>query len=124
MRLLDRVVKALPDKQKDKEIKDRIKNAFSNKNVILWGDLNLHYPSEDRTFERILFHDLWLERHSHFDGLTWDPYTNKMFWRINPFDTRRLRLDRICMYQSRQLDLEDIEIFGNKWIGYGTESEK
>ena len=47
-----------------------------------------------------------------------------MFWKINPFDTRRLRLDRIWMYQSKQIDLIDIDIFGNSWVGVGTDSEK
>ena len=78
MRMLDRVLKTLVDKQKDNEIKSKIKDAFNNKNVILWGDLNLHYPGENKIFEHMLFHDLWLERHSHFDGLTWDPYVNAL----------------------------------------------
>ena len=64
----------------------------------------------------MLYHDLWLERHSHFDGITWDPDVNSMTAFVPPFDNRKLRLDRVVSKKSRCLDLLNIELFGNKQL--------
>mmetsp|Transcript_17127 Transcript_17127/g.15098 ORF Transcript_17127/g.15098 Transcript_17127/m.15098 type:complete len:160 (+) Transcript_17127:517-996(+) len=74
------------------------------------GDLNLHYPGENKILENHNFHDLWLERHSHFDGYSWDPSQNSMINLFLPFDNRRMRLDRICLKNSKDFDLVDIQV--------------
>lgn len=116
MRVLDAKLKRLTEKVTDKETKDNINDALLNKNVFLLGDLNLHFPGENKILERHMFIDLWLERYSHFDGLTWDTSKNTMTKWMLPFDNRRMRLDRICMRQSKQLDLCEIQIVANESI--------
>ena len=75
----------------------RIKEAISNNNVFLAGDLNMGFPGENKALDEYGFHDLWLEKYSHFNGFTWDPLRNKILTVINPFDDRRSRLDRIWL---------------------------
>lgn len=110
MRYIDTTIKELVEKTKDKSLKDRIKDALINKNLLLLGDLNLHFPGESKLLDRHMLIDLWLEKHSHFDGLTWDTERNSMTKWMLPFDNRRMRLDRITMRQSKQLDLCDISM--------------
>lgn len=96
---------------------EKITDAIHNKNVFLLGDLNLHFPGESRILEHSSFNDCWLERRSHFDGLSWDAQTNSMTKWMLPFDNRRMRLDRICIKDSTQIDLDDIELIGKENAG-------
>ena len=84
------------------------------KNIILAGDMNMHVPGENIILEENAFYDLWLEKRSHFDGLTWDPDNNFMLLVKEPFDNRRLRLDRVCMKESKQLNIDEIEMVGTQ----------
>ena len=101
----------------DENIRQSVKNALRNHNVILLGDLNLHCPSENKILMENGFNDLWLELYSHRDGYTWDPARNTMINIMLPFDNRRMRLDRIWLKDSKQLDLEDISIFADSKLG-------
>lgn len=93
----------------DPDIKLRVQNALVYRNIILSGDLNMHFPGENKVLEEHGYYDLWLERYSHFDGYTWDPDYNSMLMMKEPFDNRKMRLDRIAIKRSTQLDLEEIE---------------
>jgi len=97
-------------------VKKRFTDAFENKNVILAGDLGFHFPGENQYLDKTGFHDLWLEKQSHFDGLTWDPDANSMNHLSQIFDNRRLRPDRICMKESKQLDMLDIKMIATSPI--------
>mmetsp|Transcript_24142 Transcript_24142/g.27845 ORF Transcript_24142/g.27845 Transcript_24142/m.27845 type:complete len:180 (+) Transcript_24142:453-992(+) len=117
MKLLTQILKDLPNAIEDADVKEKTKNALSCNNVFLLGDLNLHFPGENRILEHAHFNDLWLERHSHFDGLTWDTEKNSMTKWMLPFDNRRMRLDRICIKDSKQIDLVDIKMIANQNTG-------
>ena len=80
---------------RNEEIDPKILDALDNNNVILIGDLNLHHPRENEMLEENGFNDLWLEKYSHWDGITWDPSRNRMINVMLPFDNRRMRLDRV-----------------------------
>ncbi|CAI2371620.1 unnamed protein product [Moneuplotes crassus] len=84
--------------------------------IFLLGDLNLHYPGESKICDQYGFHDLWLERHSHFDGYSWDPQENAMSRWLFPLDNRRMRLDRICLKNSNAFDLIDIQMVAKERI--------
>mmetsp|Transcript_27469 Transcript_27469/g.24348 ORF Transcript_27469/g.24348 Transcript_27469/m.24348 type:complete len:154 (+) Transcript_27469:326-787(+) len=99
------------------KINDEVRDAISQNNVILLGDLNLHHPNEIELLENTGFFDLWLEKHSHTEGITWNPSVNHMINVMLPFDNRRMRLDRLCLKESKQIALEDISIFSNRRIG-------
>lgn len=64
--------------------------------------------------DELNYSDVWLEKHSHFDGITWDTNINTMTKYILPFDDRLLRLDRIALKKSSQLEINSIKLFGNK----------
>lgn len=53
-------------------------DAVAQNNIMLMGDLNLNFPGENKILESGGFDDLWLEKHSHFKGLTWDTQINRM----------------------------------------------
>ncbi|CAI2367239.1 unnamed protein product [Moneuplotes crassus] len=100
----------------DRKLKEL--NIKSPKDTIfLLGDLNLHYPGESKICDQYGFHDLWLERHSHFDGYSWDPQENIMSGWMHPLDNRRMRLDRICLKPSNAFDLIDIQMVAKERIG-------
>lgn len=63
--------------------------------IFLAGDLNLHFPGESQIHDKYGFSDLWLEKHSHYEGFTWDAQRNSITKWLLPFDNRRMRLDRI-----------------------------
>ena len=97
----------------------KIKSALNSNNVLILGDFNMHFPSENEVIEHLDYTDLWLERHSHLSGYTYDGKTNKFLWTLQPFDNRRLRLDRIILKNSSKFKLTNMQLFGkeriNKW---------
>lgn len=96
--------------------KERVSDAISNDNILFMGDLNIYFPGENEVLNDNEFYDLWLEKHSHNEGLTWDPEKNSMNHHNSIFDDRRLRLDRICMKKSKQFDLKDIKMIATDII--------
>ncbi|CAI2374834.1 unnamed protein product [Moneuplotes crassus] len=98
------------------EITEEIADAISKNNIIILGDLNLHHPNEISLIESVGLYDLWLEKHSHNDGITWDPSKNRLINVMLPFDNRRMRLDRICMLESKQMSISDITMFADQRI--------
>jgi endonuclease/exonuclease/phosphatase family metal-dependent hydrolase len=96
--------------------KDRVNDALNNNNVLFMGDLNIYFPGENQVLEDNDFFDLWLEKHSHDEGLTWDPTKNTMNHFNSFFDDRRLRYDRICMKQSKQFDIKNIKMIATDKI--------
>ncbi|CAI2373424.1 unnamed protein product [Moneuplotes crassus] len=96
--------------------KAKIKQALDQNNVIILGDFNMHFPSENKIIEALNYKDLWLDSHSHFTGYTYDGRTNKLLWTLQPFDNRRLRLDRIILKNQSHIEPLDIQLFGNKLI--------
>lgn len=98
----------LPNLASNSEDRASIQDALDNNNVCILGDLNLHHPNENRFLDQNQLNDLWLEFYSHEEGITWDPARNRMINVMLPFDNRRMRLDRILLKNSAQLDLEDI----------------
>jgi endonuclease/exonuclease/phosphatase family metal-dependent hydrolase len=85
------LIESLPEKYKNSSQKDKIKDALKNKNIFLFGDFNFHYPGENKSLDKHEIYDLWLEQHSHFDGLTWDHRENKLNKYKSILDNRRLR---------------------------------
>ena len=100
---LMQILLSLPESTSDLSLKSNIEDALQNKNVMLFGDLNMHFPGENSVLEQNGFYDLWLEQHSHFDGLTWDHKNNLMNHYKSIFDMRRLRLDRVCFLSQSRL---------------------
>jgi len=119
MRAINNKLHHLPQKidVSDSDTKAKVKGALQNNNVFLLGDLNFHFPGENKLLGKHQFVDLWLERHSHFDGITWDTSANSMSGCMLPFDNRRMRLDRIAMRPSKQIDLLDIKMVGTENAG-------
>lgn len=98
-------------------LQDKLKTENGHKkdlDVFLLGDLNLHLPCENEICDNYGFHDLWLERHSHYHGYSWDARENSMINLMLPLDNRRMRLDRICMKNSQDISLDDIELIGTQ----------
>lgn len=93
--MIAELIKSLPDKSSNSIEKDKIKDALEHNNIFLFGDFNFHYPGENRSLDKNGIYDLWLEQHSHFDGLTWDHKENKLNQYKSLLDNRRLRLDRM-----------------------------
>lgn len=100
----------------DKTVRERVKDALGKKNVIISGDFNMHYPGENQAIEKHGYTDLWLQKHSHFSGLTSDSTVNKLRYMMMPMDDRKMRLDRIIMKQSEDIDLDQIEMIGQEPI--------
>ncbi|CAI2373410.1 unnamed protein product [Moneuplotes crassus] len=100
----------------DESQKSRIRQALDNNNIMILGDFNMHFPSENKTLESLNYTDLWLDKHSHLSGYTYDGKTNKLLWSLQQFDNRRLRLDRIALKRHSQIEAENIQLFGNKPI--------
>lgn len=97
------------------------KNAVKNNNIIIMGDLNFHLTNETNYIYENDFIDLWLESNqNHHDGYTWDAKKNSLINMFLPFDTRRMRLDRIIMAnRSNHFDLYqqcEIKVFGKTKI--------
>ena len=77
----------------------------------------MNYPCENKYLETYDFIDLWLEKHSHMKGYSWDPKQNSMLNIMLPFDNRRMRLDRICVKNNTEFIIDDISMFGDRRIG-------
>jgi hypothetical protein len=88
-----------------------------NNNVFMLGDLNLHYNGENKYIEDTGFNDLWLHHHSHFDGMTLDAIKNTFVAVTEPLENKKMRLDRILLTNSTQLDMENISMFADKKFG-------
>ena len=108
------IIDELPEFTESRKQQEKVKNAIENNNVIILGDFNFHLPWENKHLKKYKFNDLWLERYSHFDGITWDPWRNSMINVMLPFDNRRMRLDRIWLKDSKQIALESMNIYGDK----------
>jgi endonuclease/exonuclease/phosphatase family metal-dependent hydrolase len=98
-------------------LKIRIQAALNNQNIFFMGDLNMHFPGENSVLEENSFFDLWLEQKSHFVGLTWDPVNNAMTHYKSMYDNRRMRLDRVCLSASKEIDLGDVQMVATDQIG-------
>lgn len=96
---------------------ENLRHATKSNNVIILGDLNLHFKSETSIIYENGFIDLWNEVRPHDVGYTWDPQVNNMIGKFLVFDDRRMRLDRICISSnSEHLSINDIAIFANQPI--------
>lgn len=116
---IDKVRHLVQNSQKlteDTKAKKLIKDALDNQNIFFMGDFNVHFPGENQGFDENNFHDLWLEQHSHFDGLTWDPVHNNMNHYKSLYDNRRMRLDRVCLSDSKQIDIGELKMVANHQI--------
>jgi len=89
-------------------------SAIRKGNILLLGDLNLHFVGETEILWDLGYKDLWLEKYFHEDGYTWDSNLNGIIANWLWLDNRRMRLDRICIKASEELKLRDIKIFANK----------
>ena len=103
---LIKIIENLPNFAENTQEQFQIKNALDNKNVFVLGDFNFHLPWENELLKEYKFNDLWLEKYSHFEGISWDPSRNWMINVMLPFDNRRMRLDRICLKDSDQINLK------------------
>ena len=88
MRNLSNILEHFKTKLEYKPHREAIKDALSKNNVLLLGDLNLHLPGESKLLTKHGYNDCWLERKSHFEGLSWDTHTNSMTKWMLPFDNR------------------------------------
>ena len=74
------------------------REAIKNNNIIILGDFNYNLPLETNEIYRHGFIDLWYElKPSEEKDYTYDPLENPMMLIYEPFDDRRLRLDRIAL---------------------------
>jgi len=113
---LNRIENKLKEYCSSEELNSPLNSAVRKGNVLLLGDLNLHLVGETESLWGFGYEDLWLKKYTHEDGYTWDPNINSMIRKWLWLDNRRMRLDRICMKQSEEFDLQDIKIFGNTKI--------
>ena len=93
-----------------------LKMQLTENNIVIMGDFNMHFPGENQAIDRYHFYDLWLQQHSHFDGLTSDSKKNILRHYMMPLDNRRMRLKRMWMKQSEDIDLGEINMIGTKSI--------
>lgn len=92
--------------------------ANNNNNIILLGDLNLHFLHEDSFIYDNGFIDIWREIYPNEEGYTWDPSQNALINRIFVFDNRKMRLDRILLKKDSNLfAIKGIEILAKEKIG-------
>ena len=77
----------------------------------------MNYPCENKYLETYDFIDLWLEKHSHMKGYSWDPKRNSMLNIMLPLENRRMRLDRIWVKNNTEFIIDDISMFGDRRIG-------
>lgn len=87
-------------------------------NVLVMGDMNFHNLCETDVAYELGYEDAWLNLRGFDSGYTWDPKENPFIRLILPFDSRRMRLDRVLSKQAtRHLEVCDITIFGRESIG-------
>ena len=86
----------------DKQIQEIIKRG----NLILMGDMNAHFLSENHYFNKLGFLDIWMESdQNETNGTTFDMNTSLNSFYI--FDNRKMRLDRMLFFKNS--DLFEIE---------------
>jgi len=90
----------------------RFQDAINQNNVIIGGDFNMHFPVENKVFFDHNMYDLWLDEYSHEKGDTWVPEENRMLRYKSLFDNRSLRLDRMAMLMSKEINVDGIEVVG------------
>lgn len=114
---ISEIINILPQFTANSIDREKVEDALNHNNILMLGDFNFHHPCENKNLESLKFDDLWLERHSHFSGITWDPSTNSLINVIYPFDDRKMRLDRICLRPSTQVDLKEIMLTADRPMG-------
>jgi endonuclease/exonuclease/phosphatase family metal-dependent hydrolase len=81
-----------------KQLRESLDQSFPDvTNRVIMGDLNLHVDTEDAIITENSYVDLWKSTPEDEHGYTWDTHENKLINWILPFDSRRMRLDRIIL---------------------------
>jgi len=116
VRNIEQTLRSISESADNEEQRQQIQKALDSDNIFVMGDFNMHKPLENLTFEEFEYSDVWLEKHSHLQGHTFDGTTNKLLRTMSPFDNRRLRLDRIILKTKSNFAPKDIQIFGDRQI--------
>jgi len=101
---------------------ETIKNEdFLFDSLIIVGDLNLHQSKEDETLRDCKLIDVWkeiqVEDGKVVEGYTYDSIKNVLIQKLFfGFETRRMRLDRITLYDGSCWHPTDIQITANEPI--------
>ena len=119
-RQLSQIIQALNEySNKNDPFYDDFREAVSNKNVIIMGDLNFHLKRENSLVYELKLIDLWTETQNE-EGFSWDAQNNSLTNFMLPFDNRRMRLDRIFFLEGSKLfwtiPSEKMELFGREKV--------